>query len=977
MADRYWVGAANANWDATAGTKWSATSGGASGASVPTAIDNVFFDASSPAVIVTLTATSVARSIDFTGFTGTFNHPTAINMSIGDPAGTAPASNIAVKFVAGMTYTRADNTSAFTYVGTTATAQAWTSGGKQMGNFTINAAGGKLKIADTMLVGSTGTVTLTAGTLDTNDQACSWGSFSYGSASATAVTFGASAITVTGGGSSWTFVSSAGNTTVTANTATVTMTGAGARFNGGSRNWNGLSVVLSGSGTAVIDACTVAALTRSGTAVKTDAFTMNANVTVTGTCTFGGGSTQGVNRLVVQSNAINTQRTITAAAYVITGDVNFMDMNLAYSGAASWTNTGNAWIGDCGGNAGAVTTNVTASVSQASTGTASFTWSTHGWTTRVPLPQDDVSVPNAFVASRVITMDMPCAGRNLIFSCTGSPTFTPSLSFSFFGSLDTTGIGTSTVGFNWTVAGRGAYTIAWQSGLTVTGTAGFIINAPGGTYTLQDNNLALGAQRHLVVTQGALNSNGKNVTAGDVQVASGATLTMGGAGTWTLSATGATTVWNMTTSATLNTAAGTTIAITATDAFQKIFAGGSKTYGTLQFTPTGLSGLQVTGNNTFGSVNFQSTSGKTVAFDVGGTTIVTGASTIQGASGQTLTIDSADDIGTTTIIMLGTLTRAFYAFAPVVVFDYRLATATINAASTVSGVIGTGKRISVTTISATSTVSGSLGYSRRNLATAQVSATSTVSGIVGIQRKITGSITASVTVGGNVVAMRQIATGQISATSIVSGSVVEQRKISGIVNATSTMSGRVNKLARISATINATTTASGTLTARRAIRSGLIISAAASTGFTVALRRVGPNIINASSTITGRVVRVAHITSVVSATSTVSGRVVAQRALKGGAITATSTVSGAVVRIRQAAQGQILAASVVSGTITAKRGIASNSILAYAVVTGTVRGVHNIRPLSIVSASSTVFGSAFNYQVIVYGKTIPRLLAVN
>lgn len=44
MADRYWVGGAG-NWSST--TKWSTTSGGASGASVPTSVDDVIFDANS------------------------------------------------------------------------------------------------------------------------------------------------------------------------------------------------------------------------------------------------------------------------------------------------------------------------------------------------------------------------------------------------------------------------------------------------------------------------------------------------------------------------------------------------------------------------------------------------------------------------------------------------------------------------------------------------------------------------------------------------------------------------------------------------------------------------------------------------------------------------------------------------------------------------------------------------------------------
>lgn len=43
MADRYWVGGAG-NWTSTNTANWSTTSGGAGGATVPTSIDNVFFD---------------------------------------------------------------------------------------------------------------------------------------------------------------------------------------------------------------------------------------------------------------------------------------------------------------------------------------------------------------------------------------------------------------------------------------------------------------------------------------------------------------------------------------------------------------------------------------------------------------------------------------------------------------------------------------------------------------------------------------------------------------------------------------------------------------------------------------------------------------------------------------------------------------------------------------------------------------------
>jgi hypothetical protein len=79
MADRYWVAGGTGNYNST--TNWSATSGGASGASVPTTVDDVFFNASSGAGTVVITASSNCRSLNLTGFTGTiqFDNDLVIN----------------------------------------------------------------------------------------------------------------------------------------------------------------------------------------------------------------------------------------------------------------------------------------------------------------------------------------------------------------------------------------------------------------------------------------------------------------------------------------------------------------------------------------------------------------------------------------------------------------------------------------------------------------------------------------------------------------------------------------------------------------------------------------------------------------------------------------------------------------------------------------------------------------------------------
>jgi len=71
MADRYWVAGGTGNYNST--TNWSATSGGASGASVPSTGDNVFFNASSGVGTATINVASNCSNLNLTGFTGTLS----------------------------------------------------------------------------------------------------------------------------------------------------------------------------------------------------------------------------------------------------------------------------------------------------------------------------------------------------------------------------------------------------------------------------------------------------------------------------------------------------------------------------------------------------------------------------------------------------------------------------------------------------------------------------------------------------------------------------------------------------------------------------------------------------------------------------------------------------------------------------------------------------------------------------------------
>ena len=77
---RYWVGGTG-TWDASTTTHWSATSGGAGGASVPTTTNSVFFDSNSGGGSVTITATQSVINLDATGFAGEIIQSSALTTS--------------------------------------------------------------------------------------------------------------------------------------------------------------------------------------------------------------------------------------------------------------------------------------------------------------------------------------------------------------------------------------------------------------------------------------------------------------------------------------------------------------------------------------------------------------------------------------------------------------------------------------------------------------------------------------------------------------------------------------------------------------------------------------------------------------------------------------------------------------------------------------------------------------------------------
>ena len=313
-------------------------------------------------------------------------------------------------------------------------------------------------------------------------------------------------------------------------------------------------------------------------------------------------------------------------------NADFVDINLSVATDLSAIVGGS---GDCGGNSNITFTPAT---TQTATGTASFTWGLHGWTTRVPLPQDNAVINNAFVAGRVITLDMPRLCRNLDMSgCTGGPQISPNLvNHSLYGDLLlASGVTTVAISRGFLFAGRRNMTLSGNGSNT---SCIFTIN------TLSMYGVILGSHlvntRSLVISSGGFDANNFDITIGTVNaMPSSSSLVALGNGVWTLTGTGA--VWAANAAVNIDPE-GSTMVITDTTATAKTFSGAGKQYNVLRVAGDNVT---ISGNNTFyqlavntaGLANgLKITAGSTQTIDVGGLT-TNGASGSRAKLGSTTT----------------------------------------------------------------------------------------------------------------------------------------------------------------------------------------------------------------------------------------------------------------------------------------------------------------------------------------------------
>jgi hypothetical protein len=622
MANRYWVGG-TANWDGTAGTKWALTSGGTGGQAIPTASDDVFFDAASGAVTCTISSGNTgAKSITCTGFTGTL----ACNNDI----------SVAGNLTLATTMTVSNLQIIVTSTGTVI------SSGKTISSLTITASGGVVSLGDALVSSA---ILLYSGTFTTNNYNVTSGSIESGGVLVRAINLGSSTVTLTTA-PSITFDQST-NLTFNAGTSQINITTSSATFYispGGVTFYN-----VSFTNTAFVThriygANTFNNLTFAGRATtgKSSVFLHESQV-VNGTLTLSAGPNVTC-RTDLLSSTTGTTRVLTCAAVASLSDIDFADITIA--GAAAPVS--GTRLGDCKGNAGI---NFGAGVSKYWNLAGNNSWSATAWATSAggavdinnfPLAQDTAIFTSASPASGATTtvnaswnigsIDMSARTSNTMTLANGTQPF------SVYGNWSN-GTGTSLSGTGTiTFLGRVAQTIQ-SSGKTFT--QPITINATSGSVTLLDSLVtSRSASTALFLTSGTFDANGYNVTLSgtasglNLSAAAGSTLAVG-TGTWTIAGSNGVN----TTSAILSVTGSGVISLTS--ATGKTFAGGGiKTWPTLN--QGGAGALTVTGSNKFASITntYSSTGATTVLFSAGAVNEFTGVFGLTGTVGKICTLGS-------------------------------------------------------------------------------------------------------------------------------------------------------------------------------------------------------------------------------------------------------------------------------------------------------------------------------------------------
>lgn len=611
----YWVGGTS-SWNGTAGSKWSLVSGGAGGEAEPTFVDNVFVDANSGAVTVSIvTNTANCRNLNFTGFTGTFSGGVAINIY----------GNLTLS--SGMTRSY---TGAISFKSTTIGQTIALNGKTLASNIVFDGVGGEWAIQDSFI--TTGTITTTNGSVIAIGKTITGTTFSGSNSNARSLDITNSTVncSVTG----WLFTITTNLNLVTTgstiNVSNANFAGGGLAYNTvnmtgitttsrnvtGANSYNNFSVV-GGAGYATVN--------------------LSADQTVSGTLTLTGNNANS-QRLFIASSSLITPVAITCNGSVALTNIDLQLINAG--GSASWSGTS---VGDCTGNTGITFTPVATRYVVHPGGSVDF-MSTTLWSASsggatgasAPLVQDIVVIDSSSFAGAGRTIAVGAAYRmpGLDFTnATNSPTLNLSVSgafYSFFGNLVFISAMTLSGSVSSIVYFRGyATSISITSaGKTIPGN--LRVESGLGTVSLND---AIIIGNTLTVTQGTWDDNDFSVTTGAVVLTGTATrVVLKGTATYNL--TGSGTVWNAASTGITFTDNGT-IKLTNNSASSKAYSGGGLSYNNYWNATQGNGTCTITNSSTFN--DFKVDAGRSQLFSAATTTTIATLTAV-GTAGNLITI---------------------------------------------------------------------------------------------------------------------------------------------------------------------------------------------------------------------------------------------------------------------------------------------------------------------------------------------------
>jgi hypothetical protein len=634
MASRYWVGGSG-NWDASTTTNWSATSGGAGGASVPTNSDDVFFNAASGAVTVTVTATANCNNLTFTGFTGTFAGISQVSLygSVLAVSGMTWAHSGLLLFVSGNDKTI-------------------TSAGKTLGPVTINCnSGTTVSLSDAF--SSSGAITVTTGNFTTNNNPVTASSLVSSNSNTRTINLGSSTVTLNGTGTQLNFTTSTG-LTFNAGTSTISSSGTSiATFIPGGVNLYNVAFTNAGAGTITLTgSATFNNLSFVGpSAAGVTQVTFDSPVTINGTLSTTG--TAGNRRIWFRGVTYGIAQTLTINSAPSLTDADFRDIYVIGTAAP----ISGTRIGDLRGCSG-ITFSAPKTVYWATA--AGGNWSGTNWAASAggatsdanfPLAQDTATFVNTGLnTSATVTIDTAItnlSGINMS-ARTNAMTLSPTNNPTIYGDLSNGSGTTLSGGLTTTFSGRNTQTITSAGKLF---SVGIIVDSYGGTVQFADA-VNLGANG-ITVTNGTFDTKGYAVTAASLSSSNSNVRTINlGASTLTFSASG---LALFSTSANLTFNAGTS-QINCTSAAGVGFGATGLTFYNVSFTGTTSATHSFAGSSTYNNITITApASAGLVQCSFSGNQTINGTLTCAGASANQRIFLRSDTVGTNRTLTVNSL----------------------------------------------------------------------------------------------------------------------------------------------------------------------------------------------------------------------------------------------------------------------------------------------------------------------------------